>query len=1188
MLPLLLKLVLSILENMISRRVIILWCFILIVACQTNDKTLFTKIDPEDSGLDFRNDIFDTEQFNIINEQYIYNGGAVAIGDFNNDGLQDIFFSGNMVPNKLYLNKGDLEFDDISIEAGIGGFDKWKSGVALVDINNDGLLDIYVCSTMAQDSSLRANLMFVNQGISEKGIPTFIDKAKEYGIEYKGHSLNAAFLDFDNDGDLDLYILTNSRQKGLPAKYMPKVNDGSSTNTDKLYRNNNDGTFTDVSKEAGILCEGYGLGLAISDINQDGLPDIYVSNDYITNDLLYMNMGAGKFKDEIDERIKHQSKFSMGNDIADINNDGYPDIITVDMLPETNLRKKTVIVGTGYITYINDINYGYTHQHVRNMLQMNNGNSTFSEIGQLAGIYQTEWSWSPLFADFDNDGYKDLFITNGFPKDITDRDFISFREKVSTVTGIDYLLTLIPSVKVANYAFKNNGDLTFSDMTKSWGLDHPSFSNGAAFADLDNDGDLDYVVNNIDDFASLYENRLYKKTDKRSSHFLRLKLLGTKENLSGLGTKVTLHYDHGKIQYHEHSIHRGYISIVEDVVHFGLGHIEKVDTIFIEWPDGKIQLLQNVNPDQVLIVDHKKAVPRNGFDIRSLAKNANQPLIKNVAFQLGALYKHTEDDKIDFNIQRTLPHKLSQSGPGIAVGDINGDGLDDFYIGGAADYAGTVFKQGKTGGFSVHSLFGEPKKEEETGVLLFDSDNDGDLDLYAVSGSYEFEPGSPYYQDKLFKNDGRGNYTFDKSALPTTLASGSCVRAADFDQDGDLDLFIGGRVPPGGYPFADESYLLQNNNGVFSNITDILCKDLIKPGMVTDALWTDFDNDEKVDLVVVGEFMSVSFYKNTGKGFEKIASGIDNYKGWFNSIVGGDYDNDGDTDYVVGNLGLNNYYNASFTQPVTVCAKDFDNNGSIDAIISCYVRAEDGTMKSYPVHFWDDLNSQSPTFRRKFTQYKEFAQVTTDKFFTPEELKGAIILEANYMATSYIENLGSGKFKILPLPILAQVAPVNGMVPCDIDDDGNLDVLLIGNDYGNEPTTGQNDAFTGLVLKGNGTGKFDAIPSVKSGFFVNGDAKGLARISGLDRDLYVATQNRDSLKVFTSSITKKRMQFRPDPLDAWAELIYTNGKKQKVEFYYGSGYLSQSTRTIFVSENVKEVIVYDSKGNKRKVIPSGI
>lgn len=1156
---------------------------LLLTGCEKKSTTLFRLVDPKSSGIDFTNTIYDDDKFNIITQQYIYNGGGVAVGDFNNDGLQDIFFSGNMVPNRLYLNKGDLEFRDVTEKAGVSGTNKWKSGVALADINNDGWLDMYVCSTMSEDSTLRANQMLINQGLSDDGVPTFVDKAKEYGIEFKGYTSNAAFLDYDYDGDLDLFILTNTRQANLPARYMPKVNDGSSTNTDRLYRNNGDGTFTDAGKEAGILAEGYGLGVAIADVDKDGLDDIYVSNDYITNDLLYLNKGKGKFANEIDKGIKHQSKFSMGNDIGDINNDGLPDIVTVDMLPETNLRKKTVIVGVNYTVYVNDVQFGYTHQHVRNMLQLNNGNGTFSEIGQMAGIYQTEWSWAPLFADFDNDGYKDLFVTNGFPKDITDRDFISFRGKVSTVTDNATLMSEVPSVKVANYAFKNNGDLTFTNKSQEWGINQPLFSNGAAFADLDNDGDLDYIVNNVNDVSSVYENTLYKGGDEKekSTHFLRLKPVGEKGNLSGLGVKATLHYDHGKIQYLEHQIYRGYVSTVEDMMHFGLGSIAKVDTLFIEWPDGKVQLMKDVATDQVIKIDHKDAVDRGTVDI---AAKKVTPFVKDVAAEKGVAFKPAEEDKIDFNVQRTIPHKFSQSGPGIAVGDVDGNGLDDFYVGGAADNHGVLFTQEKSGAFKSKNLVGGiPKKEEDEGALFFDADNDGDLDLYVVSGSIEYEPGSLFYNDRLYKNNGKGLFTLDEHALPKTGAAGMCVRASDFDKDGDLDLFVGGRVPPGSYPFADESYLLKNDKGVFTNVTAEYCKDLVKPGMVMDALWTDFDNDGTTDLIVVGEFMAVQFYKNTGKSFEKIPSGIDQYKGWFTSITGGDFDNDGDTDYVVGNLGLNNYYNCSETQPLQVFGKDFDNNGSVDPVISCYVLDVDGKMKPYPVHFWDDMNSQSPKFRRKFAKYKDFALLTTDKFFSPEDLKGAVVLDANFLASSYIENSGNGKFSIRKLPTLSQTAPVNGMVPYDIDDDGNLDLLLVGNDYANEPTGGQYDALTGLILKGDGKGNFVEIPSYKSGFFVNGDAKGLARLTGSNGDIFVATQNRDSVKVFSPVTGARRPVFKPGALDRSANLTMKDGKKQKVEFYYGSGYLSQSSRGISISPSVTTIEVTIADGTVKTI-----
>jgi hypothetical protein len=1168
----------------VMRKTLFILVTVALIGCTNNDGKLFNLIESNDSGIHFKNIIYETDKANIIELEYLYNGGGVSIGDFNNDGLNDIFFTASMVPNKLYLNKGDFEFEDISETAGIEAYYKWKSGSAVVDINNDGWLDIYVCTTISGDEDVRRNMLFVNQGLDQHGYPTFIDKAKEYGIDYSGFSSNAAFFDYDEDGDLDLYILTNYRQKGIPVTYRPKINDGSSANTDILFRNNGNGSFTNVSTEAGILCEGYGLGLAFFDANKDGRMDVYVGNDYITNDLLYINQGEGKFINEIDQFIKHQSKFSMGNDVADINNDGLPDLMTVDMLPESNLRKKTVISSAGYITYINDGRYGYSHQHVRNMLQLNTGNGTFSEIGQLAGVYQTEWSWSPLFADFDNDGYKDLIVTNGFPKDITDRDFINFREEVHGFASTEDLLKQLPSVLVSNYVFKNNGDLTFSNVTREWGFDQPSFSSGAAFADLDNDGDLDYVINNINSEAALYENKLYAKNTKEiKSNFLRIRLVGHKGNLSGLGTKVTLYHSGNKLQYAEHAIYRGYISTVEDMVHFGLGQVSNVDSLLVEWPGGKIQSLMNVKPNTLLVLKEADAV--EGMR-RSESHNQARLLTEVSSDKTGIDHKHVDPDKIDFNIQRTLPHKFSQQGPGIAVGDVNGDKLEDFVVGGAATQSTILFLQQKNGKFTPKNII-ETKPEEDNGLLLFDADNDGDQDLYIASGSIEYEPGSINYQDRFYQNDGRGNFKLMSNAIPADSANNSCVRAADFDQDGDLDLFVGGRVPPGRYPYPDQSFLLQNNGGVFTDVTEQWSSALKNIGIVSDAMWSDYNNDGKLDLIVVGEYMPVTFFENTGIRLElNTGSSIGDRIGWFNSLNGSDFDLDGDIDYVAGNLGLNNYYNTSLKQPLRVCAKDFDGNGSIDAVLSCYAKSDDGTLKSYPVHFWEDLNSQSPLYRRKFSLYKDFAKVTTDQFFTPAELQGALQLKATFMATSYIENLGGGKFTITQFSNLVQVAPVNGIQIDDVNRDGYPDIIMVGNDYSYEPNTGQFDAFTGLILAGDGTGDFTVLPSVESGFFVNGDGKALAKISGGEKDLLVATQNKDSVKVFTHHGDQWRNRISPGPLDTFAEVVFENRKKQRIEFYYGAGYLSQSTRMIRIPDQVKSITIYDSKGNKREVMPN--
>ena len=1174
------------------RRILPFLLSLAFLSCREDNKTLFKLLPSSRTGIDFNNKITENDSINILELEYVYNGGAVAVGDFNNDGLQDILFTGNQVSDGLYLNKGDLKFEDVSEKSGITRYkNKWRSGAAVADVNNDGLLDVYICATISKDPAARANLLLINEGISPEGYPVFKDMATQYGVADTGHSSNAAFIDYDNDGDLDLYVLTNVVEKGVPTSYRPKINDGTAENTDRLYRNNGDGTFTNVSREAGIIHEGYGLGLAISDINQDGWRDIYVSNDYISNDLLYINNKDGTFTNAIDKYIKHQSQFSMGNDIADINNDALPDIITLDMLPAENLRKKTVINGVGYISYINNAEYGYAHQYIRNMLQLNNGNGTFSEIGHLAGIYDTEWSWSPLFADFDNDGYKDLLITNGFPKDITDKDFGNFRSGPGgSVASTQYLLDLIPVVKISNYAFKNNGDLTFEDVSTLWGMSQPSFSNGAAFADLDNDGDLDYIVNNIDDEAFLYENTLYQrgqKKDPETNNYLRLKLKGKAGNEAGLGAKIWLRYGKDKIQYHDHSLYRGYLGVVEDGVHFGMGNTLAVDTLIIQWPDGKFQLLRNVDSNQVLTLDYGAA----RRDDRALAQltspRKSQPILKDVTNLTGIDFVHQEEDKIDFNIQRTLPHKFSQSGPSLAVGDANGDGLEDLFVGGPSGISGLIYHQQKGGNFvrsEKFNLIG--KQEEDTGALFFDADNDGDLDLYIASGGFEFPPESRLYNDRLYKNDGTGSFTLDTAALPKLITSTSCVRAADFDQDGDLDLFVGGRVVPGKYPIPPSSYILRNNNGTFVNATDTLCPPLKSAGMITDALWTDYDNDGKMDLIATGEFMPVTLFHNEGSTFSHVKkSGLEHHSGWWNSIVGGDFDKDGDIDYVAGNLGLNNFYKVSARHPLKVFAKDFDGNNSVDAILACYLKSETGEKKLYPVHFWDELNAQSPQFRRKFSRYEQYGKTSMDALLTEQEKEGMLVLEANYTETSYIENLGEGHFEIKALPFLTQVAPVNGLVADDFNNDGNLDVMMIGNDYGNEVFAGRYDAFTGLISLGDGKGGFTVLPSAQSGFCVGGDGKALVKLSTAAGALFIASQNRDILKAFAKVRNEGDFEISINASDAYAELFYAGGTRERVEFYLGSGYLSQSSMKLHAVKGIEKIVVTTYTGSSRVIRP---
>jgi hypothetical protein len=1173
-----------------------IFCFVFpaaaFLSCTPSADTLFKLIPSEQTGIVFNNTITETDSFNILTEEYIYNGGGVAIADFNNDGLQDIFFSGNEVPNKLYLNKGKFQFQDITSQANVNVPGRWNSGVVVVDINNDGWKDLYVCATMNLDSSRRANMLFLNKGIGSDKVPTFREVASEWGLADTGHSTMAAFFDYDLDGDLDLYVLTNQRLKDSPANYRVKIVDGSSPNNDRLYRNNGNETFSNVTREAGILYEGFGLGLSITDFNLDGWPDIYVCNDFISNDLLYVNNKNGTFTNEIAGSIGHQSHSSMGTDASDFNNDGLPDIITLDMLPETNSRKKTTINNKNYISYINNEHYNYEYQYVRNMLHHNlasGGELAFSEIGMLSGVHQTEWSWSPLFADFDNDGLKDLVITNGFPKDITDKDFSNYREDVGAYVSIRQLVDSIPVIKIPNYAFRNNGDLTFEDASREWGFTQPSFSNGAAFTDLDNDGDLDYVVNNINDEAFLYENTLISEGKNDTlHHYLRIKLNGPALNKQSIGTKVTFFYDGGKKQYVEHQVARGYLSSVDDIIHVGLGRATTVDSIKIIWPDGRLHSLQNIRADQMLEVVYNASLRKTLPE----PKTSNLTFFKEVSSELNLLFKHNEVDKIDYNIQRTLPHKFSQSGPGICVGDVNNDSLDDLVVGGSVDFSASLYVQKPDGTFIMSDIqkAAIEKKEEDEGLLLFDADGDADLDLYIVSGSIEHQPPSKYYQDRLYKNDGKGKFILDPQGLPTINASGSCVRAADFDGDNDLDLFVGGRVLPGSYPFPETSYLLQNNNGKFEDVTSVICPDLAKLGMITDALFTDFNNDGKTDLIVTGEFMPVTFFRYEDGRFNKLSdTGIQNYSGWWNSLAGGDFDRDGDTDYIAGNLGLNNGYQVTKEHPLKIYAKDLDKNGSIDAVLACYIKESldnNTNKKLYPVHFWDELNGQSPRFRQQFSTFEAYGRTTIDNLFTKEDLNDALVLAANHFETSYIENIGDDKFKITALPALAQVAPVNGIVVDDINDDGNPDILMIGNDYGNEVFFGRYDAFRGLALLGNGMGEFRISQSTESGFVVKGDAKGLAKLfRANDDEIYIATQNQDSLKVFAkNSQTQQRAKIISlQPLDSWAEMFYADGRKLRVEFYYGCGYLSQSSRKMKLPPGVHEVVIYHFDGQSRKI-----
>jgi hypothetical protein len=1160
-----------------------------------NGTPLFRLLPAAQTGIHFKNELFENDTLNILNQANIYNGGGVGIGDFNNDGLPDVYFAGNMVSNKLYLNQGKLKFDDVTTAAGADGQGRWCTGVSVVDINNDGWLDIYVSASFRRDALRRTNLLYINQGLGTNNIPTFKESAKAYGIADTGYSTQGVFFDYDKDGDLDLYLVTNElNDPKTPIIYRPKVTNGSAKNTDRLYRNNGNGTFTDVSKLAGITIEGWGHAVSISDVNRDGWPDIYVANDFISNDLLYINNKNGTFTDRLPEYFKHTGWNAMGTDIVDINNDGYPDVLSLEMLPESNLRKKTMLRGDEYYNYFNSRQFGYTHQYVRNVLQLNSGpvpggHPVFSDVAFMAGLYETDWSWTPLVADFDNDGYRDIVISNGLPRDVTDLDYIAFDNgQGGGAANLSLkMVDSLPVVKIDNYAFKNKNGLLFQNTTLGWGLGQSSFSNGAAYADLDNDGDLDLVINNINDPAFVYENTLNNGAQKKEQS-IAVGIEGPEKNIRGFGSSITLYYQAGKKQYYEHQPCRGYLSTVDARAHFGMGTATNIDSLRVAWPDGKTQLLTNLKTNQLLTLHYKDA---------AYAKNnlpdVDSALFVNAANRHGIKFLHREKDAIDYNIQPTLPHKLSQYGPGIAVGDIDNNGYDDFFIGAASGYAGTFFMQDAQGIFKQDTTRIKSEgahTQEDMGVLFFDADGDADLDLYVVSGSYEHPPYAAVAQDRLYLNDGSGTFSKAHAALPKITANGSCVRAADFDQDGDLDLFVGGRSVSGSYPVQPQSYLLKNEGGAFVDVTTQYAPDLQYIGMVTDALWSDFDKDGKIDLVLTGEWMPVTFFKNTSTGLVlQKQTGISQHTGWWNSLTAGDFDNDGDVDYVAGNLGLNSHFKATPEEPMTLLAKDLDENGKIDLMVFCYLNAEDSTRKPFPMHARDDMVSQLLPIRKKYPTYKAFGLASMDDLWREQDRVDAIKLQANNLQSSYIENKGKGQFAIKALPLEAQAAPVYGMVSTDVNSDGHPDLLMVGNDYGMEPGGGRHDAFNGLCLTGDGRGNFIPLPVAKSGFFVKGDGKGLAMVhTAKGEALLLATQNADSLMVYGKKAAgdmknKKLIPLKSD--DFCADITYKDGRKQRMEFYYGSTFLSQSSRRMPVDAAVSNIVITNFKGQKRDVAP---
>jgi hypothetical protein len=1101
-----------------------------LLSCHSNTNTLFETLPASETGINFVNRSLDKKDFNIFSYRNFYNGGGVAIGDVNNDGLPDLFLTSNFEENKLYLNKGGMKFDDITRKAGILSKKFWSTGVTFADVNGDGLLDIYVCNSGSRDE--RGNQLYINQGVRQ-GVPTFVEKAKEYGLVDGGFSTHAAFFDYDRDGDLDMYLLNNSFTPMDRLGYQNMRDTRDKLGGDKLFRNEGpDKSFKDVSQQAGIYGSliGFGLGITIGDVNNDNWPDIYISNDFYERDYLYINQKNGSFKEDVENEMGHISLSSMGADIADVNNDGNLDIFVTDMLPDDDYRLKTTTSFESYELGQLKESRDFFYQDPRNMLHLNNGDGTFSEIGRMAGTAATDWSWGALLFDMDMDGKKDIFVANGILKDLTDQDYVAFladnpdlQSMIEGTKKFDYkeYVDKMGSNPLPNYAFRNLGNgMQFENKAAEWGLGTPSFSNGSAYGDLDNDGDLDLVVNNNNSPVSIYKNTA---VDKNHKNFIRVKLTGNGHNLNAIGAKVYVHQKstdgQAQTQYLQQMPNRGFESSVDLTMVFGLGDNPAIDSLTVIWPDDKKQVIRQLKANTTLNLTYKEADQTAIF--------SNQPttgprLFTDVTGVSGLDYRHKENEFVDYNRDGLLKEMLSREGPALAIGDVNGDGLDDVFLGGAANMPRSLYMQQSMGTFSLNKqpFLLDALYTEDIGATFFDADGDKDLDLYIATGGNEFDE-PDYLADRLYRNDGKGNFTWDKN-LPRSLENNSCVVAADFDRDGDQDLFVGGRMVSGQYGKNPDQLLLVNDGrGNFRKATAELLPFSKEIGMVKDAVWSDIDNDHYPDLILVGDWMPITILKNKqGKGFERFdnetlaATG-----GWWNAIRAADLDQDGDTDFVVGNLGLNSRMVASKEEPAHLYSNDFDRNGAYEQIVTCFRPVSDGERRECVMIQKPDLQKRIPSIKTKYIKHSDYARASYEDIFLAQQREGTSIKMVQEAETSVLINDGKGNFTLKALPIQAQTSPIHAILTDDYDNDGKMDILLAGNFFDVLTELGRYDANYGLLLTGNGKGEFTARKPRDTGFFVRGQVRRMQAGHGVNgKPFIILAKNNDRAQVF--SLTK--------------------------------------------------------------------